>query len=306
LSNGAGRGKICIEAVMNIRGDVRTVSETEWVVALLAQDTEVKVDMHGFPFRFSPPADWDTQEQEISEHLIYFVVRGNCRAEVAGKPMELGVGDLCWVCPEERFRFFAAGADRGPILQRFRLSVWQAGLRLTLPWASRIFPSAEAAAERSRELAEERLEGRFSRERRACLAALFSQEVFDPGPSDLYRLGLSSELQTRITRAVLDEVNFRLAPRDLARIAGLSADYFSRQFRQTFGLSPREWLLKQRLRHAAGLLAETDERISHIAVRLGYPDIYLFSRQFTAEFGVSPRGWRRTHRGPSAQKRILP
>lgn len=291
---------------MKKSGDLQVVTEDTWVAALRDVDTDIAVDMRGFPFRFSPPAEWDTREQRISEHLIYFVVRGSCRAWVAGEKGELGPGELGWVCPGVKFRFFAAHVDRGTILQRFRLSVVHRGRRLALPWSFRVFAGAEAAAERSRELVAERPAGRFSRERTANLASLFSQEVFDSGVGGSPRAGLSAEIQSRLNRAVVDEANFRLTPRDLARIAGLSADYFSRQFRLTFGQSPREWILRQRLRHAAGLLAETDERISQIAVRLGYPDIYLFSRQFAAEFGSSPRAWRRSHRGAGLPKRILP
>lgn len=291
--------------MINDNDRLRVVTEREWVSALLDPATGVTVDMRGFPFRFSPPADWDTREQRIPEHLIYFVVRGGCRASVAGEKLELTAGDLCWVCPGERFQFFSARTERGLVLQRFRLSVKLHGVRLSLPWRFRVVPAAETAAERSRELVEERPAGRFSRDRTAGLALLFSLDVFDPGPRGLAQSGLSSEVQSRIGQAVLDEANFRLTTRDLARIAGLSADYFSRQFRLAYGMPPREWLLRQRLRHAAGLLAETDERISQIAVRLGYPDIYLFSRQFAAEFGSSPRTWRRNHRSPGMQKRLL-
>lgn len=291
---------------MNSNDGLKVIPEQEWIDFLLGKDTRVEIDMHGFPFRFSPPPDWDTREQHIPEHLIYFVVRGGCRATIAGEQLELAAGDLCWVCPEESFRFFAARADRGTVLQRFRLSVVGKERRLSLPWRFRVFPFAEAAAERSRELAGESPGGQFSDRRRACLVALFSLEVFEPGPSSQQQAGLASELQDRIARAVLDEANFRLTPRDLARITGLSPDYFSRQFRLAYGMPPREWLLQQRLRHAGGLLAETDERISQIAVRLGYPDIYLFSRQFAAEFGLSPREWRRGHRSTGPQKRVLP
>ncbi|MFA7345681.1 MAG: AraC family transcriptional regulator [Terrimicrobiaceae bacterium] len=86
-----------------------------------------------------------------------------------------------------------------------------------------------------------------------------------------------------------------MSPGDLARLAGLSTDYFTRQFKHSFGVSPREWMVRQRLRQAAGLLAETDERISEIALRLGYPDVFLFSRQFKAGFGSSPQHWRSIH-----------
>jgi AraC-like DNA-binding protein len=287
-----------------VHDDPEVVSETEWVSCLLRRETAVAVDMHGFPFRFSPPAEWDTREQRISQHLVYYVVRGGCRARVAGEACDLAAGNLCWVRPDERFRFF--DARRGAVLQRFRLSVTRRGRRLTLPWRSRVFPAAQAAAERSAELVRERPDDRFSRERTACLTALFSLELFSSGAKEEVHPGLSAEVQARIARAVLDEGNFRLTPRELARMAGLSPDYFSRQFRLTYGLPPREWLLRQRLRHAAGLLAETDERISQIAVRLGYPDLYLFSRQFSAEFGLSPRAWRRNHRQSGPRKRILP
>src|SRR5690606_14088965 len=100
--------------------------------------------------------DWDTREQRISEHLTYFVVRGGCRAVVEGQRLELTAGDLCWVCPGQRFRFFAARTARGTVLQRFRLSVIRRSRPLSLPWKYRVFPAAAAAAERSRELVEER------------------------------------------------------------------------------------------------------------------------------------------------------
>lgn len=140
---------------------------------------------------------------------------------------------------------------------------------------------------------EEPSPARFVRQRVSALAALFSVKALEDRRDDLQGSGLSSEVRKRIAESVLDEKNLRVAPRDLARMAGLSADYFSRQFKKTYGLPPREWLLRQRLKQACGLLAETDERISQIAIRLGYPDVYLFSRQFAAEFGHSPRAWRR-------------
>jgi len=54
------------------------------------------------------------------------------------------------------------------------------------------------------------------------------------------------------------------------------------------------WLLQQRLRHAAVLLRESNARVSEVASKLGYSEIYLFSRQFRQMFGASPKKYRRT------------
>ncbi len=86
----------------------------------------------------------------------------------------------------------------------------------------------------------------------------------------------------------------RLHVGDLAKLLNLSHDYFSRIFRNTYGKSPRAWLLKQRLLYASILLKESTSTITQIANKLGYPDIYLFSRQFHRFFGVCPKKWRQS------------
>jgi AraC-like DNA-binding protein len=78
----------------------------------------------------------------------------------------------------------------------------------------------------------------------------------------------------------------------LAKAAGLSLDYFTRVFHRSHGLSPRQWLVQQRLSYAVVLLQETPLRIGEIAQRLGYANPHLFSRQFSAFFGRSPRSFR--------------
>ena len=49
-------------------------------------------------------------------------------------------------------------------------------------------------------------------------------------------------------------------------------DYFTRQFRQTFGIPPRRWLVERRLHHAASLLEHGHRNITQLAHSLGYSD----------------------------------
>jgi AraC-like DNA-binding protein len=84
----------------------------------------------------------------------------------------------------------------------------------------------------------------------------------------------------------------RIHPARLARELGLTATWFARRFRRTFGSAPREWLVRHRIRRAAERLTESRAPIGDIAAEFGYGDLFLFSRQFKAVMGTSPRQWR--------------
>lgn len=201
---------------------------------------------------------------------------------------------MCWVCPGVTFRFFAEPGVVAPVVQRFRLKVSQGSKSLRLKWPYRVFQEVVEAVEWGRTLVAESAQmGRFVAAKKRSLAALFSTSVFESRRKLAREPGLPGETRRRISRYVMDHAETRLTPSALARVAGLSPDYFSRLFRKSFGTSPREWLLKQRLQRAADLLLDPEWRISEIAGRLGYPDLYLFSRQFKNEFRSSPREWRR-------------
>jgi AraC-like DNA-binding protein len=80
----------------------------------------------------------------------------------------------------------------------------------------------------------------------------------------------------------------------LAVASGLSLNHFSRAFRTTFGMSPREWLVQQRVEEARRRLLETSDTVDQIAVSLGYKSSSQLSRIFRARFGMSPRTFRRS------------
>lgn len=93
----------------------------------------------------------------------------------------------------------------------------------------------------------------------------------------------------------------RLAGTDLANLtvarmaaaADLSPYHFSRAFRVSTGLPPREWLLQKRLAAAKTLLVSTSCTIDQIATSVGYSSGSQFSRAFRARFGASPQEFRR-------------
>ena len=82
-----------------------------------------------------------------------------------------------------------------------------------------------------------------------------------------------------------------------AREAGLSPFHFLRLFRDVLGVTPHQYLVRARLRHAARLLADEERSITDIALDVGFADLSNFVRTFHRAAGVSPRGFRRAARG---------
>jgi len=75
---------------------------------------------------------------------------------------------------------------------------------------------------------------------------------------------------------------------DLAKLTGLSTDYFRKIFSQTYGMSPMEYIHNLRMKKAKELLKSDYVSITDIAISLGYDTIYDFSRSFKKTTGISP------------------
>jgi AraC family transcriptional regulator len=97
---------------------------------------------------------------------------------------------------------------------------------------------------------------------------------------------------TRVLRAIeaAPEAQHELA--QMAVEARLSRWYFLRCFEEITGTTPRQYLLRIRLRKAALRLKQADTRIVDIAFDCGFGDVSNFNRMFRQEFGVSPRMYR--------------
>ena len=63
------------------------------------------------------------------------------------------------------------------------------------------------------------------------------------------------------------------------------------------GVTPHQYLVRSRLRHAARRLADDDSAITDIAYDVGFGDLSNFVRTFHRAAGVSPRRFREGSRG---------
>jgi AraC-like DNA-binding protein len=82
-----------------------------------------------------------------------------------------------------------------------------------------------------------------------------------------------------------------------ARAVGLSPFHFLRVFAGVLGVTPHQYLVRARLRHAARMLADDTRSITDVALDVGFGDLSNFVRTFHRAAGVSPSGFRRAARG---------
>ena len=87
-----------------------------------------------------------------------------------------------------------------------------------------------------------------------------------------------------------------------ARQAGLSPFHFLRLFSAVLGVTPHQYLVRSRLRHAARLLTDDDIAVTDVAYDVGFGDLSNFVRTFHRAAGVSPTKFRQASKG---ERKIL-
>ncbi len=84
---------------------------------------------------------------------------------------------------------------------------------------------------------------------------------------------------------------------DAAGQAGVSPFHFLRLFSDVLGVTPHQYLVRSRLRHAARRLAYDDSPITDIAYDVGFGDLSNFVRTFHRASGASPMRFRQASKG---------
>jgi transcriptional regulator GlxA family with amidase domain len=118
-----------------------------------------------------------------------------------------------------------------------------------------------------------------------------AQYIDDPLATDVLGEPLSAVLDWARER-IRDGVSVD----DLATRASMSPRTLTRRFRAALGVSPGEWLQRERLRRAQTLLESTGYPLDLVARRAGYASATTMRAQFASRLRTSPRDYRRTFR----------
>ena len=80
--------------------------------------------------------------------------------------------------------------------------------------------------------------------------------------------------------------------KELSAIAGMSKHRFLRVFRRLTGVTPHQYLISARLRHAALALTLSRRPVIAVALEAGFGDLFTFNKTFSATFGLTPTQYR--------------
>ncbi len=105
------------------------------------------------------------------------------------------------------------------------------------------------------------------------------------------RFGRSLRVDRRLEAArqyLDDHLDHPVTLAELGVVANMSQRQLTELFRRYFDMSPKQYLLEQRMQQAWRLLHDTDLPIQQIGERCGYGSLSAFSTRFSTHFGYSP------------------
>jgi AraC family transcriptional regulator, transcriptional activator FtrA len=88
---------------------------------------------------------------------------------------------------------------------------------------------------------------------------------------------------------------------ELARRAAMSKRNFARRFQESFGITPYQWILRQRLALAQRLLETSDLPIDAVADASGFVTAANLRARFSEDLQTTPSAYRRSFRGESQE-----
>jgi AraC-like DNA-binding protein len=246
--------------------------------------------------------------EEFPAHSISYVRKGSFGCQCRGRFHELVAGSMLvgfpgdeYVCThdhvvgDECLSFFLAPDLVDAIGDA---ATWQVGSVPPLPELMVLAELAQTAADGSSDVGLDEV-GHL-------LAARFVEAV-----SGRKARKLTANLRDRrraVESALWIDANSHkpIALDDVADQAGISPFHFLRLFSEVLGVTPHQYLLRSRLRHAARRLADDDSPITDIAYDVGFGDVSNFVRTFHRAAGASPMRFRQASRqGSLGDRKIL-
>lgn len=178
------------------------------------------------------------------------------------------------------------------------LAVWAFRSRV---WDYLVKPLSKAEIERCLSSFGEMMSLRdTSRRRAAVLASAIPEENRASASAGQEPLALSRALE-------YVERNYRgkVTSAKAASLCNLTTFQFSRTFKETYGLTFQEYVIRFRIREAGRLLRNPNAQVSEVAMLVGFNDPSYFTKVFRRYTGVAPSRYAELADAPLNPERLL-
>ena len=233
-------------------------------------------------------------------HSISYVRKGSFGCQTRGRSHELVAGAVLvghpgdefvcshdHVCGDECLSFFLSPEVAETIGDR--ADIWQIGAAPPLPELMVLGELAQAVADGRSDVGLDEIGQLFA----SRFVEVVSGRRTKPVSASARDRRRAVETALWIDAHSREEIDLEQA----AAQAGLSPFHFLRLFSGVIGVTPHQYLVRSRLRHAARLLADDGLSITAIAYDVGFGDLSNFVRTFHRAAGVSPLRFRQASLG---------
>ena len=233
-------------------------------------------------------------------HSVSYVRKGSFGCRSRGRTFDLVAGSILvgfpgdeyvcshdHVCGDECLSFFLSPELVETIGDR--TEIWRVGAAPPLPQLMVLGELAQAAADGRSDIGLDEVGQLFA----SRFVEVVSGRSREPVPAKVRDRRRAVETALWIEANSHQQIDLERA----AGEAGISPFHFLRLFASVLGVTPHQYLVRSRLRHAARLLADNDRPITEIAYDVGFGDLSNFVRTFHRAAGLSPRRFREASRG---------
>jgi AraC family transcriptional regulator len=137
------------------------------------------------------------------------------------------------------------------------------------------------------------LSGRLYAESAAAMLAVHLLKINSSlkQPLRAYRGGLPGAKLAQVIEYVDEYLDQNVGLSELAQVASMSQYHFTRLFKQSVGITPHQYLIKQRVERAQRLLRQPDLSIADVALQCGFANQGHLSYHFKRLLNTTPRAF---------------
>lgn len=137
------------------------------------------------------------------------------------------------------------------------------------------------------------LSGRLYAESAAVMLALHLLKINSPSRQSTqeYKGGLPMHKLTQLVEYIDECLDQNIGLSELAQVVNMSQYHFARLFKQSVGITPHRYLIKQRVERAKQLLQQCDLSIADIALRCGFANQGHLGYHFKRLMKVTPKAF---------------